>query len=76
MDILLLLEVVVAEVIIVVIQIRPDEPSNILSLSAAEVIHVPQRVCENDGASENILTILATLDTSHLEMSLLNDDAE
>ena len=51
MDILLLLEVVVAKVIVVVAQIRPDEPSNILSLSAVEVIHMPQRVCENDDAS-------------------------
>ena len=69
--------VVVAEVLVlVVVQIRPDEPSNILSLSAVEVSHAsPQSVCANDDAPENISSMLATLDTSHLEIPPLNDDA-
>ena len=60
---------------VVVLQIRPDEPSNIPPLSADEVCHSPQRVCANDDAPENMSSILVTLDTSHLEMPLLNDDA-
>ena len=59
-----------------VVQIRPDEPSNIPSLSAVEVSHAPQSVCAKDDAPENISFMLATLDTSHLDMSPLNDDAE
>ena len=73
----LLEEVVVVEVLVlVVVQIRPDEPSNIPFLSAVEVTHAPQRVCAKDDAPENISSMLVTLDTSQLEMSLLNDDAE
>ena len=73
----LLEEVVVAEVLVlVVVQIRPDEPSNILTLSAVDVLHTPQSVCANDDAPENMSTISVTLDTSHLEMSPLNDVAE
>ena len=72
----LLEEVVVAEVLVlVVVQIRPDEPSNIPSLSAVEVIHTPQSVCAKDDAPLNICSMLATLDTSHLEISPLKDDA-
>ena len=56
-------------------QIRPDEPSNIPSLSAFEVNQAPQSVCANDDAPWNIPAMLATLDTSHLERSMLNDDA-
>ena len=63
-------------VLLLVAQIRPDEPSNIPSLSAVEVNHAPQSVCEKDDAPENIFPMLVTLDTSHLEMSALNDDAE
>ena len=58
------------------VQIRPDEPSNIPYLSAIEVCHSPQRDCANDVALENISSMLVTLDTSHLEISPLNDDAE
>ena len=35
---------VVKEVVVLVVQIRPDEPSNIPSLSAVEVPHAPQSV--------------------------------
>ena len=59
-----------------VLQIFPDEPSNILVLTALEVNHAPQSVCEKDDAESNMRAILITLDTSHSEMSLLNDDAE
>ena len=77
MEIALLVEVaVVVEVLVMVVQIRPDEPSNIALLSAAEVTHAPQSVCAKDDASENISCMLATLNTSHLEMSLLKSDAE
>ena len=73
----LLEEVVVAEMLVlVVVQIRPDEPSNIPPLYAVEVIHTPQSVCANDDASSNMSSMSVTLDTSHLERSLLNDDAE
>ena len=57
-------------------QICPDEPSNILSLSAVEVSHAPQSACAKDDAPKNMTFMLVTLDTSHLEISLLNDDAE
>ena len=59
----------------VVVQIRPDEPSNIPPFTAVELSHAPQSVCAKDDAPENILFMLVTLDTSHLEMSPLNDDA-
>ena len=59
-----------------VVQIRPDERSNISVLSAVEVVHMPQSVCVNDEASTNMSSMLVTLDTSHLERSRLNDDAE
>ena len=65
----------VVEIVVLVVQIRPDEPSNILSLSAVDVLHAPQSVCVKDDAPEKISSMLATLDTSHLEMSPLNDDA-
>ena len=38
------------EVVVLVMQIRPDEPSNILTLSAVEVLHDPQSVCAKDDA--------------------------
>ena len=57
-------------------QIRPDEPSNIPSLSAVEVYHAPQSVCVKDEAPLNMSAMVVTLDTSHLEMSPLNDEAE
>ena len=59
----------------VVVQIRPDEKANISAVVAVEVCHSPQRVCANDVAPKNISFILVTLDTSHLEMSPLNDEA-
>ena len=59
-----------------VVQIRPDEPSNIPSFFADEVSHTPPSVCANEDAPENISSMSVTLDTSHLEMSPLNDDAE
>ena len=59
----------------VIVSIRPDEPSNIPSLSAADVCHLPQSVCANDDASENMSSMLVTRDTFHLEISRLNDDA-
>ena len=65
----------VVEVLVMVLQIRPDESSNIPSLSAVEVYHAPQSVCAKDDAPENISAMSVTLDTSHLEMSPLNDDA-
>ena len=64
------------DVLVLVAQIRPDEPSNILFLSAVEVLHTPQRVCAKDDAPENIDSMLVTLDTAHLDMSKLKDDAE
>ena len=36
--------------LLVVSRIRPNEPSNILFLSALEVSHAPLSVCENDDA--------------------------
>ena len=63
-------------VVVVVVQIRPDEPANIPSLFALEVSHTSlQRVCANDDAPENISSMFVTLDTSHLDISPLNDDA-
>ena len=64
------------EVILLIdVQSLPDEPSNISVLSAVEVVHAPQSVCVNDDAPANIPNILVTLDTSHVEMSPLNDGA-
>ena len=57
-------------------QILPDEPSNILSLSAVEVNQAPQSACAKDDAAKNMTLMFVTLDTSHLEISLLNDDPE
>ena len=65
-----------AAVVEVLVQIRPDDPSNIPSLFAVEVLHLPQSICAKDDAPKNICPILVTLDTSHLEMSPLKDDAE
>ena len=63
MEIVLLLEVVV--VLALFMQIRPDEPSNIPSLSAFEVLHAPRSDCAKDDAPLNISSMLVTLDTSH-----------
>ena len=74
--ILLVEEVVVGKVIKLSVHIRPEESVNIPSLSAFEVNQAPHSVCANDDAPRNIPAMLATLDTSHLEMSTLNDEAE
>ena len=57
-------------------QIFPDEPSNMFALLAFEVLHLPQSACAKDDALLNILFMLVTPDTSQLEMSMLNDNAE
>ena len=77
MEFVLLLDVtvVVMEALVLVVQSRPDDPSNIPSLSAVESLQAPQRVCAKDEAFENIPFMLTTLDTSHLEMSTLNNTA-
>ena len=76
MEVAFLLVEVVVEVIALVLQISPGESSNISVLSALEVLHEPHSVCEKDAAEANMRAMLVTLDTSHLEMSLLNDEAE
>ena len=78
-QILLLAEViVVVEVLVVGLQIRPDEPTNIPSVPvfAVEEYHSPQSVCAKDDAPLNISSMFITLPTCHLDISLLNDDAE
>ena len=76
MEVLEVVVTVVVEVLIPVVQSRPDEPSNIPALPfAVEVSHAPQSVCAKDVAPENISFMLVTLDTSHLLMSTLNDEA-
>ena len=68
---------ILLETVLPVRQIRPDEPSNIETFSAVEVTHAsPQSVCVKDDAPANMKFIWVTLDTSHLERSLLNDNAE
>ena len=79
MEVVLLLAVVVVAtlglVVVWVVHIRPDEPSNIAILFAVEVLHAPQSVCAKDDAPENISSMSITLETSHLDMSLSNDVA-
>ena len=70
------IRVLIEVVLLLEVQIRPDEPSNILSLFAVEANQAPQSVCAKDDVAKNMTFMLVTLDTSHLEMSLLNDDAE
>ena len=62
--------------VVLEVQSPPGEPTNISVLSAVEVPHAPQSVCEKDDAPENICFMVVTLDTSHLEISPSNDDAE
>ena len=60
-------------------QSLPGESRNIrylFSLSAVDGAHLSQSVRLNDVAEENMLRMSVTLDTSHLERSPLNDDAE
>ena len=63
----------VVVVVVVVHIIFPDEPVNIRSLLAVDVCHLPQKVLENAFASQNMVPMLVTLDTSHLEISPLNN---
>ena len=49
-DLALLVEVVAKLVVDLVAQISPDEPSNMPSVIASEVPHLPQSACENDDA--------------------------
>ena len=57
--------------------IDPGEPSNMSLLLAFELTHsTPQSFWSNNAASVNILSILVTLDTSHLERSPLKDVLE
>ena len=46
--------VMVVDVLAMIVQIRPDDPSNIPALSAVEVSHAPQSVCAKDEASLNM----------------------
>ena len=71
--VLALLMGVVVVVEVLVVQNFPGDPSNIEYLSAVEVIHLPQSVCVKDDARKNMASMSVTLDTSHLEMSQLND---
>ena len=71
-----LLVVVGLEILVLTLQIRPDEAENIPYFFAVEVNHAPQSMCVKDDAPENISSMLITLDTSHLDTSLLKDDAD
>ena len=50
---LVVVAAVVVEVLVLLVQSCPCEPSNIPSLFAVEVSHAPQSVCANDDAPEN-----------------------
>ena len=67
---------VVVKAVVLDVQSRPDDPTNISVLSAVKVLHAPQSVCEKDDAPLNMRFMVVSPDTSHLEMSPLNDDAE
>ena len=63
-------------VVVVVHIIFPDEPENMPDLPlAVDFSHAPQSVLEKAFAPANMLFMLATLDTSHLERSPSNDFA-
>ena len=56
--------------------IDPDVPSNMRVFGALEWTQkAPQSFCLKDVAWENIRSILSTLDTSHFEISPLNNSA-
>jgi hypothetical protein len=56
--------------------IDPDELTNMSFWLALELTQAaPQSCWLNDPAFENMLSMLVTLDTSHFEISRLNDDA-
>ena len=65
--------------LLVQVPIFPGDPSNMCPRFPPlihAIIHLPQSVCLNDNADWNMLSMLPTLDTSHLDRSPLNDDAE
>ena len=65
------------DVLVLVVQICPREATNIPFLSAVEVSHaLPHNVCAKEEAPENMSVMSVTLNTSHLEMSPLNDEAK
>ena len=72
---LLVVVVVVVESVEPVEKICPGEPSNMLFFSAVEVTHAPPSVCAKEDANRNIKPMSVTLDTSHLEISPLNEYA-
>ena len=58
-------------------EIDPNDPTNISFLLAFEWTQAAlQSFCVNEAALLNMLSMLVTLDTSHLEMSPLNDDTD
>ena len=65
----------VVKAVVLDLQSRPGEPTNISVLSAVKVLHEPQSVCEKDDAPLNMRFMLVTLDTSHLDMSVLKHEA-
>ena len=65
-----------AQVFVLVVPIRPKEPANILFFFAVEVSHAPLRFFAKDHAPKNMSSMFFTLDTSHFEMSRLNDSAK
>ena len=75
MKVVLLLEVLM---VVLVVQICPErESANMVSLFAVELSQAsPQSVCSKANALQNMRCMSVTLDTSHLERSPLNDDAE
>ena len=61
MELVFLLVDVVVEVVVLavgvvalVMQICPNEPANILSFFAVDVLHAPQSVCVKDDAEANM----------------------
>ena len=57
-----------------VFDIEPGELSNILFFDAFELTHAwPHSVWSKEVAPQNILNMLVTCDTSHLDRSALNE---
>ena len=66
----------VGDVVHIVLDIDPDDPANITLFLALEWTQAaPQSRRWNNIASRNMESMLLTLDTSHFEMSPLNDSA-
>ena len=61
--------------VVAVVHIDPGEFSNMRRFSALDLAHAPQSFRLNAVAPLNIADMSVTLDTSHLEMSPLNDNA-